>query len=310
MTVEDTKWLWKMSAPNSDEGGQGTQKSILEEVRVLRRRIRYLAKGAMLISHLQAFMHPREGGLLQRMISQRPEVLGVVVWPYICTSWDAKTRLQRIDEHFRVIESMCSKLDFPINEQLVLLDLADIVTNLRIVLDQPKWFMREGLFVLNLFAQETRIYSVAFSFASEEGKVVAYVGALQGVDVEGIMNDYKDMTKTLHGMRPRDFLVELFRIFCRCIGVTKIYAVNDDKRQHRSSYFGTEKSEALFLNYNTVWEERGGEQSDENFFELSIRTPMKSLDEVPSKKRAMYRRRYELLQLLEDRMKVTLQGSH
>jgi uncharacterized protein VirK/YbjX len=310
MTVEDMKWLWKISAPNSDESGEGSRKSIVGKIRVLRRRIRYFAKGYTLINPLQAFMHPREGSPLQRTIVQRPEVVGVVVWPYICASWNARTRLQRIEEHFRVIESMGSVLDFPIDEQLVLLDLADVAANLRVVLDQPKWFMREGMLVLNLFAQEARIYSLAFSLALEEGKVVAYVGAVQGVDSEDIMDDYKDLTKTLHGMRPRDFLVELFRIFSRCVGVTKIYAVNDDKRQHRSSYFGAAKSEALFLNYNTVWEERGGERFDGNFFVLSTKTPMKSLDEVPSKKRAMYRRRYELLQLLEERMQVTLRGSH
>lgn len=304
MNVEYLKWLWKMSASVCDEGS--SRRQILKKARILKRRLSYLAKGANLIGPLQIFMNPRAGSPLQRAMEQRPELVGVVIWPYICSSWTARTCLQRIDEHFRVIESTSTALDFPINEQRDLLDLSDVADNLRVVLDQPKWFMREGMLVLNLFAQDVRIYSLAFSFAFEKKKVVAFVGAIQGVGTEGIMDDYKDLTKALHGMRPRDFQVELFRIFCRCLGVSRIYAVSDDRRQHRSSYFGAAKSDVLFLNYNVIWEERGGIRDSDDFYLLSIETPVKNLDEVPSKKRAMYRRRYELLQSVEERMQTFL----
>lgn len=305
MNVAHLKWLWKMSESVNDEGG--SRKQIFDRARILKRRLTYLVQGARLISPLQVFMHPRTGSPLQRALALRPQLAGAVIWPYICTSWDARTRLQRIDEHFRVIESM-TVLDFPVNEQMALLDLADVASNLRVVLDQPKWFMREGMLVLNLFAKDARIYSLAFSFALERDKVVAHVGAIQGVDTEGIMDEYKGLTKALHGMRPRDFQVELLRIFCRCLGVSRIYAVADDKRQHRSSYFGAAKSDVLFLNYDAIWEERGGVRDSGDFFVLPIETPMK-LDKVPSKKRAMYRRRYELLQSLEKRMQAALNMS-
>ena len=306
MTVDDLKWLWKMSAPICEHETPRGRKSGFGAVRVLKRRLYYVVKSLRSISSLQVYMHPREGSPLQRVMRQRPELVGVTIWPYICSSWGAETCLQKIDEHFRAIEKMGSMLDFPVSEMLPLLDLADVATDLRVVLDQPKWFMREGLFVINLFLLDVRVYSLAFSLAFEEGEVVAHVGAIQGVDVEGILGDYKDMTKALHGMRPRDFLVESFRIFCRCMEIIRIYAVNDAKRQHRSSYFGSEKSGELLLNYNDIWVERGGVQNSEDFFVLSIETPMKSLDEVPSKKRAMYRRRYELLLSIEERMQMNL----
>ena len=308
MIVDDLMWLWKMSALVCEHENPRAKETGFGAIRVLKRRLYYVAKSLHLISSLQVFMHPREGSPLQRVMEKRPELVGVTIWPYICSSWNAKTCLQRIDEHFRVIEAMDSKLDFPVNRMLPLLDLADISANLRVVLDQPKWLMRDGLFAINLFLLENRIYSLVFSFGFEENKIIAYIGGIQGVDVEGILDDYKDLTKALHGMRPRDFLVELFRIFCRCVGVTKIYGVDDTKRHLRSRYFGTKKSEKLFLNYNDVWMERGGVPSNEDFFALSIEAPLKNLDEVPSKKRAMYRRRYELLQSVEDRMQVSLKA--
>ena len=306
MVVDDLRWMWKISASICKHERSRTRKFGFGAVFLLRRRLYYIAKSLRLISSLQVFIHPRNGSPLQRIMEQRPELVGATIWPYICSSWSAKTSLQKIDEHFRVIEKFGPRLDFPVNGKLPLIDLADVAINLRLVLDQPKWFMRDGLFALNLFLMDDRIYSLVFSFGFEEGKVVAYIGGLQGVDVDGILSHYKNLTKLSHGMRPRDFLVELFRSFCRCMGVTKIYAVNDAKRQHRSSYFGSEKSGELLLDYNDIWIERGAVWNDDEFFVLSLETPMKSLDDVPSKKRAMYRRRYELLQSIEKQMQVSL----
>lgn len=303
MLVRDLKWLWKVSAPIYEhEAGKKRRPS---RARMLKRRLVFIAKATPLMNELQNFMHPRANSALQRAMEQRPELVGVVIWPYICSSWDARICLKRIDEHFRVIEKMGTMLDFPINESLTLLDLADVATNLKVVLDQPKWFMREGLLVLNLFMSDTRIYSLAFSFASESDEVVTYVGAIQGVDTEGILDDYKNLTKALCGMRPRDFLVEVFRILCRCLDVSKIFAVSDARRQHRSSYFDSNNSK-VFVDYNGIWGERGGVRDSEDFFVLSMETPKKSLDEIPSKKRATYRRRYELLESIEVRMQAIL----
>ncbi len=308
MTVDDLKWLWKMSAPVCEHEVPCGRKSGLGTVRVLKRRLYYIAKSLRLISSLHVYMHPREGSPLQRAMEQRPQLVGVAIWPYICSSWSAMSRLQRIDEHFRVIEKMGSLLDFPVSKKLTLLNLEDVATNLRVALDQPIWFMREGLFAINLFMLDVRIYSLAFSLAFEEGKVVSYVGAIQGVDMEGVLGDYKNLSKAFHRMRPRDFLIESFRIFCRIMGITKIYVVDDAKRHHRSSYFGPEKSGVLLLNYNDIWIERGGVRESEDFFVLSIETEMKNLGKVPSKKRAMYRRRYELLQSIEELMQVNIKN--
>ena len=306
MSVQDLKWLWKISRIVSDQEIVGVDRLRFRETRILKRRLNYLVKGARLIGHLQPLIHPREGSPLQRAMKQRPELAGVVIWPYICVSWDTKTSLQRIDEHFRVIEAMGTMLDFSSDKALTLLNLVDVDTDLRVVLDQPKWLIREGLFVINLFLRDVRIYSLAFSFAFEDAKIVTFIGALQGVDSEGILENYKRLTKKLHGMRPRDFLIELFRIFCRCVGVSKLYAVNDAKHLHNSSYFGKTKSRKIFQNYNGIWTERGGVQGNEDFFVLSLETPVKNIDEISTNKRAMYRRRYELLESLEERMQITL----
>jgi uncharacterized protein VirK/YbjX len=163
--------------------------------------------------------------------------------------------------------------------------------------------MREGQLVINLFLGNVRILSLAFSFARESGKVVAYVGAMQGRNIDGLLDTYRGITKAMHGMRPRDFLFELFRSFCRAVGISKIYAVSDASRHHRDSFFVSKtKSKELTLNYDEIWIERGGILENSDFYVFSVTPQIKNLEEVPSKKRSMYRRRYEFLKIIEARM--------
>ncbi|MDO8413348.1 MAG: DUF535 family protein [Gallionellaceae bacterium] len=308
MLVKNLQWLWKISAPVC-EHETGGLKHKANKISILKRRLVFATKAAPLMNSLLGFKHPRADSPLQHAMQQRPEIVGAAMWPYICSSWSAKMALHQIEDHFKAIETMGRMFDFPVNRALLLLELGDLSPDLQVALDQPKWFMREGLFVINLFVSDIRIYSLAFSFAFESGRIAAYIGAVQGVDTAGILDDYKNLTKALQGMRPRDFLVEVFRIFCRCAGIARILAVNDSRRQHRSSYFGADKSRGLFVDYNDIWIERGGLPYNEDFFVLALETPMKNLEDVPSKKRAMYRRRYELLQLIEERMQDVLKNN-
>jgi uncharacterized protein VirK/YbjX len=304
MFARNLIWLWNISTLICKyEVGPG--KRSFNGIRIFKRKLLFVARAVPLMGLLQAFMYPRANSPLQRAMEQRPEIVGVVIWPYICSSWPAGMRLRRIEEHYKAIETMGATLDFPMNQALQLLDLEEVVPNLRVVLDQPKWFIREGLLVINLFISDIRIYSLAFSLAFESGHIVAYIGAIQGIDTDGILEDYKSLTRSLHGMRPNDFMVEIFRIFCRCAGISRIFAISDDRRQHRSSYFDAEESK-VFVNYNGIWKERGGMRDSEDFFVLSLNTPFRNLEDVPSKKRAMYRRRYEFLQSIVVKMEIFL----
>jgi uncharacterized protein VirK/YbjX len=275
--------------------------------RRLKARVGFVVK-ARRVGHELAAFDAGSSGSLARAMALRPEITGAAVWPYVCATWSAERRLRQIREHFQLVDSIGGKLDFPMDQSMQVLDLSELQPGLKVVLDQPRWFMREGQLVLNLFAGDVRIYSIAFSLGRDGERTIAYIGAIQGGNTDGVMADYKDLTKTLHGMRPRDFLVELLRTLCRVLGVSRILAVADERRQHRASYFGNAKAEVLSLNYDDIWAERGAVRENDEFFALAIEAPLKSLDEIPSKKRAMYRRRYELLDSLEAAIAATLAG--
>lgn len=288
MNLGDIAWAWSQSGAVAGVGG----------VRALRRRLGFVRQAARVQDALAPLRTPPAGSALQRALEQRPELVGAVVWPYVCAEWSASRRLQHLVEHFQAV-GRTPVLEVAVGDAFELLDLGELAPGLRMVLDQPAWFMREGPLVLNLFEGETRLYSLAFSLGSVDGRPAAYVGAVQGVTIEGILERYRDLTKVLHGLRPRDFLVEVFRMLCRGIGVKDIVAVADASRVHRSAYFGEAKASALQIDYDEIWRDRGGAVHDAQFFSLPVEAPVRDLEQVPSKKRALYRRRYELLAVLE-----------
>ena len=77
-----------------------------------------------------------------------------------------------------------------------------------------------------------------------------------------------------------------------------MYAVSDEARHHRSSYFGS-GPKAFSLNYDEIWQERGGHRYTDEFFVLPVIGAKRDLATIPSKKRSMYRKRYELIDYFE-----------
>ncbi len=282
LTSRDFSRLWSISRTVVDASG----------LLGLYRRLSFVAAAVRHRAMLLPLMHASGG--LERVLERRPETIGALVWPYVCLSWDTPTRLARIGDHWAAVEAVAPAMNFPPDDGRELLDLAELMPGLRVVLDQPKWFMREGQAVLNLFIGETRVFSLAFSLRMEDS-LTACIGAIQGRNIEGALDTYKAMTGALHSMRPRDFLLDLFRALCRSIGVTRIYAVADAKRHHRSPYFGNKLAKQVPIDYDEIWRERGGTPFDVDFFVLPVDPGRRNIEEIPSKKRSMYRKRYEML---------------
>jgi len=291
MSVGGIAWLWAQS------------RSVGRDLtpRALRRRVQFMRAALRVRPALAPLRSPAPGTALARALAQRPQLVGAVVWPYVCAQWDANARLRHLVAHFEALDRTPA-LDVAADAATELLNLEEISPGLRVVLDQPAWFMREGPLVLNLFEGEVRLYSLAFSLGAPASRPAACIGALQGVTTEGVLDRYRELTKALHGQRPRDFLIELFRMLCRAAGVAEILAVADAQRVHRSAYFGEAKATHLQVDYDEIWRDRGGEPRDAMFFTLPLQPCARDLEEVPSKKRAMYRRRYELLAALAPRM--------
>jgi uncharacterized protein VirK/YbjX len=297
--INDTAWLWATSALVYDK-----KKGLV----VATRRLKFVARALAAYGAVKKMIDPPRESSLGRLMAQRAEAAGAVIWPYQCLAWDPRTRLVRICEHYSEVDRMGGPIDFPVDGKLHLLDLTEIREGLHVSIDQPRWFMREGQLAINLFLDETRLYSLVFSLCRDGEDVAAFIGAVQGRDLDGIMNEYRSLTKAAHGMRPRDLLIEVFRLFCGTAGIARIFAVADEHRQHRSRYYGKASKKKLNVNYDEIWQDRGGKRVDPTFYQLNVNTSERHLERVPAKKRNMYRRRYEMLRTLKQQMRVNWQA--
>ena len=293
--IKDLKWLWANSLAVDDSKG----------FVLATRRARFFIRALAVLNSVSRLINAPANSPLDKLMKARPQTVGAVIWPYQCVGWDARARLSRIYDHYSVIEMLGEPLNFPVDGQLLLLDLRDVHENLKVIVDQPLWFIREGQLTISLFLDETRIYSLSFSLFHENNELAAFVGALQGRDLEGILDKYRELTKACHGMRPRDFLIEIFRALCCTLGVAHIFAVSDEHRHHRSRYFGKAVSKKdLSTNYNQVWQDRGAVRVNPMFYRLEIVGQDRDLPNITAKKRAMYRRRYEMLKSLREQLNL------
>lgn len=239
------------------------------------------------------------------LLYYRPYTIGVFIWPYICSNWNIEQRVDNLINHFQTVETLGAPFNFQCTQELVLLDLDEIYPKLKVILDQPRWFQREGQLVLNLHVDTFRAFSISFNLErSSTGELICMIGGIQGRKVKDIDSLYKGISKSMYGLRIRDIIIEILQMFCRCINVKEILAVADECRHHRHKYFN--KKEFSF-NYNEAWKDKGGTISEnQNFYQIPVIANRRNLSDVPSKKRALYRNRYQLLDEIEKQLQNSL----
>jgi uncharacterized protein VirK/YbjX len=261
---------------------------------------------------LSPLLNSDRSDLIKRTIGQRPQLLGLIVAPYLSKNWGPRERLGALARHIAALERFPGLLDFAPDQQVSLAPLPHLGRGYCVVVDKAIWFHREGSVVLNIFRDDTRLFSIAFALDMEGDDLVAIVGGIQGRHLPDIKDEYHDMTKASFMTRPRDLLVEIFKAFCRAIDVRRIYAISDEHRHHRSPFFGNKNLKLLqSMNYDEVWLDRGATRSGE-FYDLPVARTDRREDEIPARKRSMYRKRYAMLDEIEgniaDGMKHAVPG--
>lgn len=275
-------------------------------LRALKRRAFLLLRCAQAAGALRRWHGEHQAPTFADMLARHALVPVCTERPFVSTRWSAKDRMRVLATHYRLADTLGSLLRFPRNvdgaQPLATLD--EVRPGLALKLEKPLWFVNEGEVSLALFDGATRLYSLLFTLGTRDGLRVAYVGALQGQGSEDAKETYKALTSEAHGLRPRDLLFTAFRQLCTELGVARILAVCDAAHARRSAYFaGTDK---VHFSMDEAWAEYGGTLDGEGFFDIAAQVTYRTLEEIPSRKRAQYRRRYEMLDALAARIAATV----
>ncbi|MCU7802243.1 MAG: VirK/YbjX family protein [Candidatus Thiodiazotropha sp. (ex Lucinoma borealis)] len=267
-------------------------------------KVAFFCLGLLYLSKLME-MNQSQRKSFEGLIKDYPETILNIFWPYQCSSWGVLTRIEHLHNHCVTVDRLENKFSLRNRKHIIITELNEVYPGLRIVLDKNRYFLREGLLVINLYIEDSRIFSLAFSFYQyESGEIDAIIGAIQGRKSANIKEIYHDITKQTHGIRPRDLLIEIFQLICSHLGVSKIIAVSNTYRQHRHIYYSlANKEQLIVLNYDEVWQDRGASYYSEEFYKLPAYLIRRTKKEIASKKRSLYKKRYLFLDQLEATLK-------
>lgn len=147
-------------------------------------------------------------------------------------------------------------------------------------------------------SQNTVLAEMTFTLCQFEGKSTLFIGGLQGAKAHVPHELIQSATKACHGLFPKRLLVEAAMTLGTAFPVEQIVAVSNATHIYRSWRYRKKKEGKLLADYDSFWISIGGEKQDNGNFMLPLAMPRKPMEEIASKKRSEYRRRYELLDSL------------
>lgn len=160
---------------------------------------------------------------------------------------------------------------------------------------------KEGLLSLCLFLGERPLYQMIFWIAQN----ILWIGAMQGPRGEDGRDLIKLLTKFCHAYRTKNLILYATQAVTRALGLEKIFAVTN------AGYYANNHQRIdrkLKTDFGTFWQEAGGKTSDDKRFdELPLVEPRKTMEEVPTRKRAVYRKRFALLDDLDEKISQAMQ---
>lgn len=155
---------------------------------------------------------------------------------------------------------------------------------------------REGESTLWLRDNEnTLLASLTFSVARENGVPVLLIGGLQGPRRSVSRDTIKLATRACHGLFPKRILMEVVMQLATQSNINAIFAVSDEGHVFRALRYRLSKGRHFHASYDEFWASIDGKKQSSFRWQLPLKLERKSPEEIASKKRAEYRRRFELL---------------
>jgi len=200
-----------------------------------------------------------------------------------------KNHLQIMQERVQpgVSESLaCAAGSFPIWQA------GDEGTAWTVRLLNPPGNRKEGMLTLVMQYGDHVLYQMMFWLGRNKvGEDALWIGAMQGPNTEDALERIRETTKRAFTYRTKNLILYLMMAFARSMGARRIYAVS-----YRGYYAFARRDHKIKTDLDSFWQEAGGHLTDDpRFYEIPLTSPRKPIEEVPSKKRAAYRRRFAFL---------------
>lgn len=167
---------------------------------------------------------------------------------------------------------------------------------------------KEGILSVMLRLAEQPLYQMIFWLApNRAGEPSLWIGAMQGPNMADAREIVKKATKLCHAYRTKNLILYATQAVARAFGVAHIYAVTNEG-YYTNNHVRMDKK--LKTDFSEFWQEAGGRPTeDSRFDELPLVEPRKSMEEVPTRKRAVYRRRFAMLDELDAAVETRIRAA-
>jgi uncharacterized protein len=267
------------------------------------RRVKYGLRRLATSRHRAIVMEHLSRSLAARtLLAHAPRAFYPVMHKHLDRRFDGRQRAVAMVESIRCIEQATSRgrADELFRGDLVTLGTLPDAT--RICLNLNRLTFHEGLWALDLASPDgERLFTI--SFGMPDGATLM-IGCVQGPprSIDGLQCA-RDLTNTAEGLRPAHLLMAVLRTCARLWGVRRVIGAGEPFQvKGRWNHRATER----MFDYQLFWTEVGGTQQGDGNWDLPLAVPQRPIEDVPSKRRAMYRRRYALLEALTASVEAAL----
>ncbi|CAI1003684.1 Protein of uncharacterised function (DUF535) [Serratia marcescens] len=228
---------------------------------------------------------------------------------YLTRNLNAKQRASAIVSHYRYVSSLNNKMlsnALISQEETILAEFTGREeARFTISASCAHKAEREGESTLWLRGDNNVLLaSVTFSAVSEGAEWHFIIGGLQGPGRHVPHETIKEATRALSGIFPKRVLMEFINRFAELTTVRAIYGVSDNGHVFRSLRYRLSKGRHLHASYDDFWSLIGGIKQNAWRWQLPLTFERKSLEHIPSKKRAEYRRRFQIIDDIAEQVRT------
>ena len=238
-----------------------------------------------------------EDELRQQILAKNPFPLEQVTRAFFYNGSTFAERKQLIQQHYELLQQKMADemvLTLSMDGSYEIWHSMDEDIEWRTVLMMEPGQRKEGLMSLEMKLGTDNLYQIMFWLAKDKaGEEALWIGAMQGPNMENAKDIIKDVTKRSFRYRTKNLILYMTMAVARALTVKHIYAVSND------GYYANNhirRDRKLKTDFGSFWEEAGGHVMDDSrFYEIPLVEPRKTMEEVPTRKRAVYRKRFAFL---------------
>ena len=142
--------------------------------------------------------------------------------------------------------------------------------------------------------QNCMLAEISFTLCLTKGMPTLIIGGLQGPNSDDAQARIQKATKAFHGLFPKRIALEALLRLSDLMHIENIYAVATESHVYQSMRYNS-RTKHMYADYNALWEMSGGIKMSDGYYRLPHVIKRKEIEELPSKKRSEYRKRFMLL---------------